>query len=685
MSGFESLKQALDVGTGLDRLTPEELAFRDQQLADETALKIVLQDVQLAEQYINSKALPIAWNNDEELFRAYVPLAKWPNSEQLKAHLSMPVVLEAIETLLPQTYLSFFSDEQPFLLDAEGKTTPAAARAMSCLVSWAIKQSGFKEEIRKTLKGGFEFGNGVDKWGWRTRTRQRKVYSRGQNGQIESKSDNQDIAHPTFEFVELRNLLVDPSLRCHDIREARYVIHRLYVTAEELDAMRADYKNIPTREQLTTILAAGSETAENSLTASNQVTFRQQQAEFQDKAATMNPLGQPLEILEYWTDDRVITVLQRKIVIGNEENEFGRKPFLSCAFIDVLGAFYGFGVGLLLSGEQKLQTGVANAWIDALNLSLNPPWNRKSGVGVASENVSFGPGRVVNKGGELEPIPVPDISSSAMAAIEASKARAARLVGANSGSEMPNQAMRTSEGVQQFTSGVQVKLQYFVDNFSELVFIPAIEAFIELCKENLSPDDINAILSEEDGAAYQSDILEVYNGTYSVDVLDSTKLAARRAMAAMLPSLMQFVSTQPLQVALAAQSKKFDWVQFLRTGLEVIGWPEQGLIVDATPEDIQRFMQMQPGVAQAQAAQQIQQQKHQADLENINEKGTVQAGVAVVKEAVKAHLQSAMGGAPAALENNLVQPPASEQQQPQPGPTDQPQPLPGEPGGPPAQ
>src|SRR5690348_11163578 len=118
-------------------------------MADEAALKLVLQDVLVAEQYLNSKALPIEWNNTEELYRAYIPVETGPNSDKLKARLPMPVVLEAIETLLPQTYLAFFSDEQPFELDAEGKTKPEAARAISKLVCWAIEQSKFKEEIRK--------------------------------------------------------------------------------------------------------------------------------------------------------------------------------------------------------------------------------------------------------------------------------------------------------------------------------------------------------------------------------------------------------------------------------------------------------------------------------------------------------------------------------------------------------
>jgi hypothetical protein len=44
----------------------------------------------------------------------------------------------------------------------------------------------------------------------------------------------------------------------------------------------------------------------------------------------------------------------------------------------------------------------------------------------------------------------------------------------------------------------------------------------------------------------------------------------------------------------------------------------------------------------AQAAAMLQQQKHQNDMDLVNEKGTVQAGVAVVKQAAKAHIDQAL-------------------------------------------
>jgi hypothetical protein len=38
----------------------------------------------------------------------------------------------------------------------------------------------------------------------------------------------------------------------------------------------------------------------------------------------------------------------------------------------VLNSLFGFGISRLLNGEQRLQQGVLNTWVDSLALVLNP-------------------------------------------------------------------------------------------------------------------------------------------------------------------------------------------------------------------------------------------------------------------------------------------------------------------------
>jgi hypothetical protein len=195
--------------------------------------------------------------------------------------------------------------------------------------------------------------------------------------------------------------------------------------------------------------------------------------------------------------------------------------------------------------------------------------------------------------------------------------------------------MRTAEGVNAFSAGIVERLQYFIEQFENLVYVPVLEAFVEMCNDHLSPDDINRILSEADGKAYEGDILEVYNATCSIDVLSSTKLAVRRAAAQLLPMLLQLVQAQPVQDSLVAQSRKFDYAELLDEALELGGWNINSLIVEMTEED-QKRSQQNPAAIKAMSDMQKMQMQQQNDLQKIEQTGIARAGVAVIKHSLAA-------------------------------------------------
>jgi hypothetical protein len=67
----------------------------------------------------------------------------------------------------------------------------------------------------------------------------------------------------------------------------------------------------------------------------------------------------------------------------------------------------------------------------------------------------------------------------------------------------------------------------------------------------------------------------------------------------------------------------------------------ENLVIPMTAEDQARADAMNQAQAKGMADARLQAQKHQDDLESINEKGTVQAGVSIVKQAAKTHLDVA--------------------------------------------
>lgn len=622
---------------------PSEVAFADETLEDDNALAVVLHDVQIAEQYRQSKSLVSSMDQADESYRGWFKPRVWPNG-QPRSNLPSYLVLEAIEKILPQLHLTLWGNKSlPFELVPKGTTTPEAARAKSHVLAWAIKEGKLKEEMRRFLKGVLQYGYGVGHYYWETSVKHVKKYVRDEDGNIKAKKDTIPVNRPRFRAFDLRRVLVDPAADTQDVREsAGYVILQSSITADQLDDLRQDpsYQNVPTREELREILAAKNAMTIDSMGGSKQNSWRDLQAELDFVPTSSDPTAAPLEILEHWTDDRVITVLNRCIVIRNEENEFAQKTQVSCAFVDVLGSAWGFGIAKLLGGEQKFTAGTRNAWVDSLSLTMSPMFQQLKGIGAGTQSIIAEPGRVVSVTGELKPLVAPSVTQEALNAVNDTEARANRVVGANGGSSLPSQAMRTAEGINAFSADVTARLQYFLEIFTDLVFIPVLSAFLEMCTDHLSPEQINQILVDAEGKAWQGEILDVYNAQAAIEIDAAGKLTARVAAAQIVPLLITLLSNAAVQQSLVVQGRKFDYLELLEEALPLLGWNVDALIVPMTPEDQQRAMMTNPAVVKGQMDQQLEAQHQENTMAQISEKGYVQAGVAMIRQAVKGHVDA---------------------------------------------
>src|SRR5262249_55012917 len=156
------------------------------------------------------------------------------------------------------------------------------------------------------------------------------------------------------------------------------------------------------------------------------------------------------------------------------------------------------------------------------------------------------------------------------------------------GANMPTQAMRTGSGVQAFQGDLTERIQYFMEQFIDLVFIPVLKAFVISCTENLTPDQINQILSDETGNEYQGNILDVYNADTKIEIIAGVKLTTKAAAAQVAPLIVNLLQSQAVTEALQVQGTKFDFATFSKQWLELMGWDIGQLFVPMTQEDLNR-------------------------------------------------------------------------------------------------
>lgn len=643
---FDS-KRTFPEGTGYELITePSEIAWAGDKQPDKTALKLVLQDMAIAETWVQSQGWLLEWQMQERLYLFKVPVRMWDGTSVPRSHLGMPLVYEHVESILPQLMTGLFGDDPPFTSKPRPNTSMDAARANNQLLAWELKQVNAREEFRLGLKYMLLHGIGVWKWGWQSYTKKRTVYRRSKPYQwqatpvgasikmaqrgtndIKKVEIEEEVNLPVFEHRNIRHILVDPGLRSSDIRKARYVIDLQYLNILELDELRGyEGYDIPEKDDLRKLLFSPEESPNmNPLEAPALNLFQEFEAMPRWQKSTMDKMQQPLEVAEYWTKDRVYTILQRKTIIRNEANPHGRIPFFSVAMSDVLDSFWGIGVGMLVGNEQRMQQGVINTFLDDLSLNLNGMFLRKRGANVLTQQLRMRPGGIIDADDEKgvsvmqrNPIPI----AETQAVLSASDARAARRTAANESAvqgSMPSEKSsitRTATGVSALSSGTGTRLQAIIEQFAYQVFCPLLDAFHEMNGMFLRPEQINKILTKELGTAYQGDTLDLINGQYDFDMLAGARMQAKSAQRQALPMFYQFLLTEPVITGLQQTGNKINISELVKMTFDVSGWPnESSLVVPLTQEDQQRIQASSPQ-AQQQAQLQHQQQMEQVKTNN---------------------------------------------------------------------
>lgn len=645
---------------------------------DSAALKLVVQDAELAERFVESRRWLVDWDGAELLFQAPAEIRFWEGTRHPRAHVSVPLVLQHVESIMPQVMSGIFGDTPPFQFQPRSGTKAESARAAAQVVGFEIEDIRYREQFRLLAKNCLTYGIGIGKWGWEQFSRERRIYGRKQrelqvstpfgaitqptveSDRLHATTITEDVARPTFESLNPRFVLVDPSLRETDIRQAKYVIHRMYLSADDLDRLRGfEGYDIPSRDELRALFFPPREQAEVANMEAQTITEIGLQSLPMPRGqdATNDPLGQPLEVLERWDGERVITVLQKKLVIRNEPNEFGRHPFVSCSFVDVPDSFFGLGLAQLIGGEQRLQQSLINARLDEVAINLNGMFIRQRGRTAPAQNIRMRPGGIIDVDDKdaLTVLPRLQAVPEAYVEVQASQQRAEQTSAANElivQGSLPSSGRssitRTATGVQALTGGSGARLQYFVESLAENVFVPTLNAFHEMNQAKMPLPVLRRILSEEMAEAYQGDHMDVLNARLSFSVLAGAKMQAKRAMAQALPIMFQFLLTEPVAQQLNQQGLQVNVAELVRMLFEVSGWTNRGDVLQKmAPEDHARMMLNNPGV------QQMLAQRQQGAIEGQNQAAGIDqetAGRAArrVLETILRHVEQPEmeGGAP---------------------------------------
>jgi hypothetical protein len=649
---IENLSNAFTEGEG--QLPVQNVGWQDESVADIDALREVVQNCERARNFVQTRGLHAQWGSADELWEARVKAEPWPGTNISKSHLGIPLVQSHTTTLLNQITSAFFADPRPFAVDPRPGTQADVARANEAILQWELDQTDFQEEFELFGQSMLLYGTAIARVGWDTHKRVVRKYRRKGDplvvpagvGTEEIHPEDYDtiiaedvvteINRPYFINQNLKYILVDPQLRIPDIQKANYVGCIDYFDVNDLDALRdqvitdedgnpvGGFKNIPPREVLELLVTPQKteSTMINPLETDNYGGYGNPRWFELAKAmprwddTNADPLKKPFMVVEYYTRDRYIVVLQNKLVIRNDRNPYGRIPFVSSVYITNPDSFYGRGIARLIGTEQQLQQGTINSALDIEHLRLSGAGVRQNSLSSMTQDLRLSPGKLFN---------VPDVNQfklfqfdsmmpTAEAIMGASDQRAQRFTGANQISvqgQMPisgSNLFRTKAGIDLMGGGTDIRMQALVERLTNLVFIPTLEMFTYMNAENLSPSQYKQILSEELDIAYQGDTFDIIKGSYRFSIAAGARLRAQKAMVN-LPFIMQFFADPNVMQHMAVQGITFDFLEWIKMASNQMELPNQSsLIRPMTDEEKKAYEQQQQ--SQAQAAQ-LQLQKLQ--------------------------------------------------------------------------
>lgn len=562
---------------------PQEKLPFSGQWTDAEALTVVLNDFQRAESYRTQNHDP-RWQDADETYLAYSRRSNyWEGTNKPRSNLQIFTAYEQVESLIPQVLDALFGADLDFdVQPAKSGTTVTQALNVRDLIQYEMASLGgertkfvtLRENTRRQIKSAFIYGNGILEWGWEgPYLKDKTIWARTQVPEMQAVEHpmmpgvafhaptgrTQSFVHPVqqkevvshffLKWIDIRDFYIDPNCPSANVQEAGFVCHRQLMTIDEIRSYRGiSGWNVPDDEELLRLSkekqVVQGDTTKMVMESDRGVNWQPNLDNSKD------PTLARLEVIRYWQKGRHVWMLNRKITMRNQSNQYGALPFVNETYTDVLGRFYGLSICDIVRGDQKLEKALIDGRLDELNLILHPPTITKRGMMRSTSQMKLSPGRNWEADEPLKDVvrlEMGNVTQSAFTEVDSLERRVQKKTGVTDlavlgvSSSGGNSANRTATGVQAQTNASNSRVHYIVANHEDQVMMTVVPMCFALIQNFLDPQQIVQIIGPA-GQQMQFDPVDILNADVNFKFNAATKMKARAGLqGGGLNTFMQFV------------------------------------------------------------------------------------------------------------------------------------------------
>ena len=644
------------------------------QFNDAAAVKLVIDDCEAADTYINIQQWSNGWTMADLLYQSPATQSAFDGGNVGNASVPKYMVSNHISSIVPKVMGGLFYEDPPFTLRPMPNTTPDVVKAKTVIFSTQLDMMKFEEEVERTIEQAALLGTGIMKYGFIEFEKKMIRYKRkGERTQIEQPDgsikledtpDSDDytaepytkrVCHPWIKWCDIRTVLVNPGCRVGDIRRAGWVVYRDYATYSDLARLRGvEGYNIPEEAVLREIFDSNPSSGPDNITMTlpEGMMGYIQHALPRSYKTSVDPGKAPIEVLEHWDDEKVIVVLSfngHNILIRNENNPYGHIPFYSFNWRNIPDCFYGQGLGLLIGSEQIVEQGVTNLALDLLNYGLQPTAVRKKGFNTLTQDVRWRQGGIIDVEEDVDKafkfLQMPPVPGEAWQFISQAQSAGAATSGANEqviqgagASGVKTTGMRSGTGAAAVIQANASRLDGPTGRFVRQVFEPWLFQMDELNNLLLPASVIRDTLGDELGEPYLVDHMDYREAKIKYEVLAGAKLGAKKEMAQALPIIIQLLNNPTFVANANDAGYQFDAPAIFKAFTDAAGWKfSQNFLRKMTDQEKQKHDANSPAAlqqAQAASAQKMQVAKFQQEQQIENQKQLGKAGNEAFRTAI---------------------------------------------------